>query len=93
VQVAGLTRSASLLAECTRLMRAPQMLPASRLGAAALLGMTLVIQIFVYPDAWPTHLSWVGLLLLLVSRGGGGWSLDHLFCLERPTGSVKTSEA
>ena len=33
------------------------------------------------------------LLLLLVSRGGGGWSLDHLFCLERPTGFVKTSEA
>lgn len=65
----------------------------TRLGAGALLGMTLVIQIFVYPDAWPTHLSWAGLLLLLVSRGGGGWSLDHLFCLERPTGFVKTSEA
>jgi putative oxidoreductase len=58
----------------------------TRLGAAALLGMTLVIQVFVYPDAWPTHLSWAGLLLLLISRGGGRWSLDHLFRLENPTG-------
>lgn len=49
----------------------------TRLSAAALLGMTLVIQVFVYPDAWPTHLSWAGLLLLLMARGGGRWSLDH----------------
>ena len=35
----------------------------TRLSAVALLGMTAVIQIFVYPDAWPTHLSWAGLLL------------------------------
>ena len=35
----------------------------TRLSALALLGMTLVIQLFVYPDAWPTHLSWAGLLL------------------------------
>jgi putative oxidoreductase len=39
--------------------------------------MTLVIQIFVYPDAWPTHLTWAALLLLLVARGGGAVSLDH----------------
>jgi putative oxidoreductase len=51
----------------------------SRLSAAALLGMTLVIQIFVYPDAWPTHLSWAGLLLPLIALGGGQWSLDRLF--------------
>ncbi|MDU9389893.1 DoxX family protein [Pseudomonas japonica] len=50
----------------------------TRLSALALLGMTLVIEIFVYPDAWSTHLSWAGLLLLLVARGGGGWSLDRL---------------
>ncbi len=31
--------------------------------------MTLVIEIFVYPDAWPTHLSWAGLLLPLIARG------------------------
>jgi putative oxidoreductase len=49
----------------------------TRLSALALLGMTLVIQVFVYPDAWPTHLSWAGLLLYLVGRGGGSCSLDH----------------
>ena len=50
----------------------------TRLSAAALLGMTLVIQVFVYPDAWPTHLSWAALLLYLVGRGGGMFSLDRL---------------
>jgi putative oxidoreductase len=50
----------------------------TRLSAAALLGMTLVIQIFVYPDAWPTHLSWAGLLLPLIALGGGRWSLDRV---------------
>ncbi|MBJ7376078.1 DoxX family protein, partial [Sphingobium sp.] len=35
----------------------------TRPAAAALLGMTLVIEIFVYPDAWPTHLVWAGLQL------------------------------
>lgn len=50
---------------------------ASRLSAAALLGMTAVIQVFVYPDAWPTHLSWAGLLLLVIARGGGALSVDR----------------
>ena len=50
----------------------------TRLSTAALLGMTLVIQIFVYPDAWPTHLSWAGLMLPLIALGGGRWSLDRL---------------
>lgn len=49
----------------------------TRLSAAALLVMTAVIQIFVYPDAWPTHLSWAAILLYLVGRGGGGASLDR----------------
>lgn len=49
----------------------------TRLSALALLGMTAVIQIFVYPDAWPTHLSWAGLLLYLIARGGGNASLDR----------------
>jgi putative oxidoreductase len=49
----------------------------TRGAALGLLGMTTVIEIFVYPDAWPTHLSWAGLLLLLVARGGGAWSLDR----------------
>jgi putative oxidoreductase len=51
----------------------------TRFSALALLGMTLVIEVFVYPDAWPTHLSWAGLLLYLVGRGGGWLSLDHRF--------------
>jgi putative oxidoreductase len=50
----------------------------TRLSAIALLGMTLTIQIFVYPDAWPTHLSWAALLLYLVGRGAGVLSLDRL---------------
>ena len=49
----------------------------SRLSALALLGMTLVIEVFVYPDAWPTHLSWAGLLLIIISRGAGAISLDR----------------
>lgn len=54
----------------------------TRPAAAALLGMTLVIEIFVYPDAWPTHLSWLGLLLPLIARGGGTWSLDRMLRFE-----------
>jgi len=50
---------------------------ATRPAALALLGMTTVIELFVYPDAWPTHLSWAGLLLPLVAKGGGAWSLDR----------------
>jgi len=49
----------------------------TRLSALALLGMTLTIQLFVYPDAWPTHLSWAGLMLYLVGRGAGNVSLDR----------------
>ena len=51
----------------------------TRLSALAFLGMTLVIEIFVYPDAWSTHLSWAGLLLLIVAKGGGRFSLDRAF--------------
>jgi putative oxidoreductase len=50
----------------------------TRLSALALLGMAATIQIFVYPDAWPTHLSWAGLLLPLIAMGGGRLTLDHL---------------
>ena len=54
----------------------------TRFSALAFLGMTAVIEIFVYPDAWPTHLSWAALLLLLVARGGGAWSLDRALRLD-----------
>jgi len=50
----------------------------TRYAALALLGMTLVIEIFVYPDAWPTHLSWAGLLLPIIAMGGGRFALDRL---------------
>lgn len=49
----------------------------TRLSALALLGMTLVIQTFVYPDAWPTHLSWAALLLYIAGRGAGVLSMDR----------------
>lgn len=48
----------------------------TQFSALALLVMTAVVQIFVYPDAWPTHLSWAAILLPLVLRGGGAWSSD-----------------
>ena len=51
---------------------------ASRLSALALLGMTAVIQIFVYPGAWPTHGVWATALLFILARGPGALSLDAL---------------
>ncbi|MDD2919531.1 DoxX family protein [Rhodoferax sp.] len=50
---------------------------ATRLSALALLGMTLTIQLFVYPDAYPTHGTWAAVLLLLMVNGAGKLSLDH----------------
>lgn len=51
----------------------------TRMGATGLLIMTLVIQFFVYPEAWwPVHSLWVALALVLIVRGGGIFSLDHL---------------
>lgn len=50
----------------------------TRFSALALLGMTAVIQIFVYPSAWPTHLSWTALMLYLMGRGGGLLSMDYV---------------
>lgn len=56
---------------------------ASRLSAAALLGMTLVIEIFVYPDAWPTHGTWATCFLIIIAKGPGIFSLDHLLFAKR----------
>lgn len=50
---------------------------ATRFSALALLGMTLTIQLFVYPDAYPTHGTWIALLLLLMAKGPGRLSIDH----------------
>jgi putative oxidoreductase len=51
---------------------------ASRFSALALLFMTAVIEIFVYPDAWPTHGLWATCFLIVIARGPGVISLDHL---------------
>jgi putative oxidoreductase len=48
----------------------------TRGAAAVLLGMTAVIEIFVYPQAWPTHIQWAAMLLVLLTRGAGKVSLD-----------------
>jgi putative oxidoreductase len=50
----------------------------TRIATLPMIGMTLVIQTFVYPQAWVDHLIWMTLLLLLLSRGPGVFSLDHL---------------
>ena len=51
----------------------------TRLSALALLVMTMVIQIFVYPQAWwSVHMIWVALAFVLIVRGGGSLSLDQL---------------
>jgi putative oxidoreductase len=55
----------------------------TRYAALGLLGMTAVIEVFVYPDAWPTHAVWAACLLYLVARGGGAISLDHLLARRR----------
>jgi putative oxidoreductase len=57
----------------------------TRLAALPLLGMIAVIQAFVYPGAYAEHLTWASILLFLLTRGGGRWSLDHLLGLEPPT--------
>jgi putative oxidoreductase len=49
----------------------------TRPAALVLLGMTSVIEIFVYPQAWPTHIQWVAMLLVLLCRGAGTFSLDQ----------------
>ena len=55
----------------------------TRAAAAALLAMTAVIQIFVYPSAWQTHGLWAACLLALIAEGPGRWSLDHWLRAQR----------
>jgi putative oxidoreductase len=51
---------------------------ATRLATLPLLGMVFVIQTFVYPQAWTEHLLWASVLTLLLTRGPGALSVDHL---------------
>ena len=67
----------------------------TRMSALALLGMTAVIQIFVYPSAWPTHGLWAACFLMLIAKGPGRWSLDRVLHLDGDTrrvpGQIATS--
>lgn len=51
---------------------------ATRFAALALLFMTAVIEIFVYPASWPTHGVWATCFLVIIAQGPGVFSLDHL---------------
>jgi putative oxidoreductase len=62
---------------------------ATRPVALVLLGMTAVIEVFVYPLAWPTHIQWAAMLLILLCRGAGKWSVDYW--LYRRTGGARSS--
>ena len=62
----------------------------TRPTAAVLLAMTLVIEIFVYPLAWATHIQWAAMLLVLLCRGAGKLSIDHL--LRRQFGATPNEE-
>lgn len=55
---------------------------ATRPAALGLLAMTLVIQLFVVPGGWPTHLLWAGPLIYLIARGPGAASLDRMLKLD-----------
>lgn len=55
----------------------------TRFSALGLLGITATIQLFVYPQAWPTHLTWACLLLALTVFGGGRWSVDRLITRQK----------
>jgi putative oxidoreductase len=50
----------------------------TRLAALVTFGMTLVIEIFVFPQAWPTHIQWAAMMLTLMGLGAGNLSLDAL---------------
>lgn len=68
------------IAACVELL-APLMLLfglGSRIAAAAMLGMTLTIQLFIYPESYPDHLLWLGPLLYIILRGPGKLSVDYL---------------
>src|SRR4029077_11708004 len=60
---------------------------ATRLVTLPLLGMISVIQIFVYPNAWPDHVLWGSVLVFLLTRGPGTFSVDYL--IERHWGERK----
>lgn len=63
---------------------------ATRLSATALLVMTLVIQVFVYPGAYPTHGLWMAVMLLLMAKGAGALSVDGFIARRRSALAIGT---
>ena len=59
----------------------------TRFAALGILGMTMVIEVFVYPLAFPTHALWAVAALVLLVHGGGRWSLDRLLHGRTRTGA------
>jgi putative oxidoreductase len=69
---------------------------ATRLSALGLFGMTMVIQLFVVPGGWPEHILWLALLTLIIARGPGAISLDHLIwnrALAMPAMAQRSAQA
>ena len=58
----------------------------TRVASLLLLGMVTVIEVFVYPQAWPTHIQWAAMLLVLLSRGAGRFSVDQILKRYLPAG-------
>jgi putative oxidoreductase len=58
---------------------------ATRLATLPLLGMVTVIQLLVYPNAWSDHLMWGSILVLLLTRGAGVFSIDYFIARRRPS--------
>ncbi len=81
---------AAMLATSAELLIPPLLVIglATRFGALALLAMTAVIQLFVYPAAWDTHLTWATALVFLMAYGPGTLSLDYL--IRRPSGNTNS---
>jgi putative oxidoreductase len=59
---------------------------ATRLATLPMLGMTFVIEVFVYPEQWIEHLMWASILVFLLTRGPGALSVDHLISRRFPSG-------
>lgn len=66
---------------------------ATRLATLPLLGMLVVIQTFVYPQAWVEHLTWASILVMLLTRGPGMVSIDHFIARRWRAATAKPAEA
>ena len=65
---------------------------ATRLATLPMLGMTFVIEMFVYPENWLEHLTWATTLLFILTRGPGPFSLDHFIAQMTGTRSALSAD-